>query len=213
MVVQPHEWKQILLKIGQRVEEEKDYLSDLDRVIGDGDHGVSMAIGWTAIKDKLQELENENDLGTICQSVAKAFLNAVGASVGPLYGTAFLRGSQILKGKTTLTEEEIVKFWSAAVAGMQQMGKAEVGDKTMMDTWVPIAAALEHSLRNGEQWPAALDRAVEAGRKGMESTRDMVSNKGRSGRLGDRSKGHIDPGAASALIIFTAFADACKEFH
>ncbi|MDF2958949.1 MAG: dihydroxyacetone kinase, subunit [Paenibacillus sp.] len=211
MSLQSHEWKQILLKIGESIEAEKEYLSELDRIIGDGDHGVSMAIGWMAIREKLTELESEIDLGVVFQSVAEAFLNAVGASVGPLYGTAFLRGSMVAKGKTELNEEEIVKFWSAAVTGIQQMGKAEAGDKTMLDTWLPVAGSLERSLEQGEGLLPSLDGAVEAGRQGMNSTKEMISQKGRSGRLGERSKGHIDPGAASAFIIFSSFVDAYKQ--
>jgi dihydroxyacetone kinase-like protein len=211
LLLQSHEFKQILEQIGEKIEAEKDYLSELDRVIGDGDHGVSMSIGWTAIREKLHELKDERDLGVILQSVAKAFLNAVGASVGPLYGTAFLRGSAVAKGKTELSYTEVVEFWSLAVGGIQHMGKAEVGDKTMLDTWIPIVKSLKVSLEQGEEWQVSLQKAVEAGKQGMNSTKELVSQKGRSGRLGDRSKGHIDPGAASAFVIFSTFVDACKQ--
>ncbi len=205
------EWKRIWLEIGERIEEKKDELCDLDRVIGDGDHGISMAIGWQAIRDDLLRMEKEEDLGALLRSVSRTFLNAVGASVGPLYGTAFLRGSAVLAGKGEASAEDAQRFWIAAAGGIQQMGKAQVGDKTMLDTWIPIAESLGASLDAGEAWETALDKAAEAGRRGMESTRDLVSRIGRSGRLGERSKGHIDPGAASAFVIFSAFADACKR--
>lgn len=200
-----------LNRIADRISERKEYLCDLDRHIGDGDHGVSMDIGWSAIRRKLQELEGERDIGVILLAVSRTFLNAVGASVGPLYGTAFLRGSAVAKGKSVLSGEELAKFWIAAIGGIRQLGKAEPGDKTMVDTWAPIAASLEASLAEGEPWPPdAWDKAVRAGEQGMNATKDLVSRKGRSGRLGDRSVGHIDPGAASAWLIFSAFAEACK---
>ncbi|XID93974.1 dihydroxyacetone kinase subunit DhaL [Paenibacillaceae bacterium WGS1546] len=205
------EWTRILTEIGERIAEKKDELCDLDRVIGDGDHGISMAIGWQAIREDLARLEGEEDLGVLMRSVSRTFLNAVGASVGPLYGIAFLRGSAVLIDRKEAGAEDVMRFWIAAANGIQQMGKAQIGDKTMLDTWLPISESLGASLEAGEAWEAALDRAAEAGRLGMESTRDMVSRIGRSGRLGERSKGHIDPGAASAYVIFSAFADACKR--
>jgi len=205
------DWKRILIEIGERIEEKKDELCDLDRVIGDGDHGISMAIGWQAIREDLARLEGEEDLGVVMRSVSRTFLNAVGASVGPLYGTAFLRGSAVLIDRKEASAEDVMRFWIAAANGIQQMGKAQIGDKTMLDTWLPISVSLESSLETGEAWGPALDKAAEAGRLGMESTRDLVSRLGRSGRLGERSKGHIDPGAASAYVIFSAFANACKR--
>ncbi|MFC4598146.1 dihydroxyacetone kinase subunit DhaL [Cohnella hongkongensis] len=211
MILTGQEWKRILTAIGEKIEAKKEELCDLDRVIGDGDHGVSMAIGWQAIREELARMEREEDFGVLLRSASRTFLNAVGASVGPLYGTAFLRGSAVLIDKKEASIEDVMGFWIAAVNGIQQMGKAQIGDKTMLDTWLPIAEALGASLEAGEAWEPALDKAAEAGRLGMESTRDLVSRIGRSGRLGERSKGHIDPGAASAWLIFSAFVDACKQ--
>lgn len=211
MVLNGWEFKQVFIAVGEAVERNQDELCDLDRVIGDGDHGISMTIGWKAIREQLNKMDGEEDLGVIMRAVSRTFLNAVGASVGPLYGMAFLRGSAELIGKTQATHTDLVRFWIAAVSGVQQMGKAEVGNKTMFDTWAPIAASLDASLQAGEDWEQTMDRAVEAGRLGMSSTRDMVSQIGRSGRLGERSRGHIDPGAASAFLIFTTFADACRK--
>lgn len=211
MILTAKQFKTILLDIVDKIEAEQHYLSELDRNLGDGDHGVTMSIGWWAIKDKLNDLEEENDLGTIFTSISMAFLNAVGASVGPLYGKAFLRGAMAVKGKTELNREDIVDFWSSAVEGIIDMGKARVGDKTMVDTWVPIVNSLKNSLCSGEEWSATLDKAVTAGEQGMLSTKEILSQKGRSSRLGERSLGFIDPGAASAYIIFAAFAKSCKK--
>lgn len=205
------QFKQVLAAIGERVEERKEELCELDRVIGDGDHGISMAIGWQAIRDNLAQLAQEEDIGVVLRSVSRTFLNAVGASVGPLYGIAFLRGSSVLIDKNEAGAEDLMRFWIAAAHGIREMGKAEVGDKTMLDTWIPIANSLEASLQSGEAWEPALDKAAEAGRQGMESTKELVSRMGRSGRLGERSKGHLDPGAASAHLIFATFVEACKQ--
>ncbi|WP_276353824.1 dihydroxyacetone kinase subunit DhaL [Cohnella caldifontis] len=201
----------VLNRIADRISERKEYLCELDRHIGDGDHGVSMDIGWSAIRQKLRELESERDLGALLQAVSLAFLNAVGASVGPLYGTAFLRGSAVAKGKSELSDEELAEFWIAAIGGIRQRGKAEPGDKTMIDAWAPIASSLEASLADDEPWDSAWDKAVRAGERGMNATKDLVSRKGRSGRLGDRSVGHVDPGAASAWLIFSTFVQAHQE--
>jgi dihydroxyacetone kinase-like protein len=211
MSLNADEFKRILRVIAVRIEAESDYLSELDRKIGDGDHGVTMVIGWTAITKKLDELEDENDLGVILKSIAMSFLNAVGASVGPLYGRAFLRGSMVAKEKTVLNDEEIVQFWSAAVTAIVELGKAEVGDKTMVDTWMPIMKSLESSMEQGIPLNASLDIALEAGEAGMNSTKNLLPQKGRSSRLGERAQGHIDPGAASAFIIFATFVDMYKQ--
>lgn len=211
MILTTQDFKRILTAIGERVEANKDELCDLDRVIGDGDHGISMAIGWQAIRDNLSQLAHEDDIGVVLRSVSRTFLNAVGASVGPLYGIAFLRGGSVLIDKKEASAEEVMRFWIAAVNGIREMGKAEIGDKTMLDAWIPIANSLEASLQSGEAWEPALDKAAEAGRRGMESTKELVSRIGRSGRLGERSKGHIDPGAASAHLIFSTFVEACKQ--
>jgi dihydroxyacetone kinase-like protein len=143
--------------------------------------------------------------------MAMTFLNAVGSSVGPLYATAFLRGAAVLQGKTELEEEDVVQFWLAAVRGIQERGKAQVGDKTMLDSWIPAMEALQQARSEGKELLASLESAVSAGEAGMKSTAGLVSQKGRSSRLGERSAGHIDPGAASASLILTAFTEQWRR--
>lgn len=205
------DWRRILLAIAEAIEEKQHELSDLDRVIGDGDHGVSMAIGWKAVRGWLAANAEESDVGVIWQQAAQTFLNAVGASVGPLYGMAFMRGGAELKGCVETDERQLLQFWVTATAAIRQIGKAEPGDKTMVDTWQPIADALAQSLEEQTPWREALARAEEAGQQGMEATKEMVSLKGRSGRLGERSVGYIDPGAASAQLIFTTFVRSATD--
>lgn len=206
MLIKADSFKQALKDIANKIEVEKEYLSELDRAIGDGDHGVTMSIGWKAVVEKLNtDLKEEEDCGEICKVVAKTFLNAVGSSVGPLYATAFLRGSKVLQGKTELNDEDLYKFWISAGKGIQERGKAEVGDKTMWDTISPAVQALEQSYEQGEDFLTGFRKAVASGEEGMKSTKDMISKKGRSSRLGERSLGNQDPGATSAYFILSAF--------
>jgi dihydroxyacetone kinase-like protein len=211
MMITANQLKQALMDIAVRIEQEKDYLSELDRALGDGDHGVTMSIGWQAIVEKLQELEGENNCGEICKAVGMTFLNAVGSSVGPLYATAFLRGGMAIQGKSELNQEDIIRFWVTAINGIQERGKAQPGDKTMMDSWIPAIEALQHANNQGEDLLTCLDEAVTAGEQGMKSTINMLSQKGRSSRLGDRSLGHQDPGATSAYLLLSCFRDSMKS--
>ncbi|WP_159881990.1 dihydroxyacetone kinase subunit DhaL [Paenibacillus puerhi] len=196
----------ILVAIAARMELEQDYLSELDRALGDGDHGVTMSLGWQAIADKAGSFQPE-DCGALLKEAAMAFLNAVGSLVGPLYATAFLRGSAVLQGKSTLTEEDVIAFWTAAVQGIQERGKAQVGDKTMLDTWIPAVESLQKAYSEQKDLAACLQEAALAGERGMTSTKDLLPRLGRSSRLGERALGHQDPGATSAWIILSVFAD------
>lgn len=204
------QWKQLLRAIAEQIESKKDELSELDRAVGDGDHGVTMSLGWQAIVRKLDEHSGE-DCGALLNEVAMSFLNAVGSSVGPLYATAFMRGGAVLKGKAELEDDDIVQFWTMAVQGIQDRGKAKLGDKTMMDAWLPAIDALRLARSEGKGLIDSLDEAVRAGEQGMRATATLVSQLGRSSRLGERSTGHIDPGAASAHLILSAFTEALRE--
>jgi dihydroxyacetone kinase-like protein len=203
------DWKRLLSHIARRIEEQKDDFSALDRAVGDGDHGVTMSLGWQAIARRLDSYEGE-DCGALCKELAMSFLNAVGSSVGPLYATAFLRGAAVLQGKARLAGEDLVQFWLAAVNGIRERGKAQVGDKTMIDAWQPAMEALQEAREAGLGIVESFEAAVAAGERGRDATAALVSQKGRSSRLGDRSVGHIDPGAASAVAILAAFTEALR---
>lgn len=188
------------------METEKDYLCDLDRKLGDGDHGVTMSIGWQAVNEKLNgELMEETDCGKISITVGKTFLDAVGSSVGPLYATGFLRGAKAIRGKSELTDEDLAAFWVAFGNGVQERGQAKVGDKTIIDTLAPAVETLEESFAKSGDFVSAFKEAVAAGKAGMESTKDLISKIGRSSRLGERSVGAQDPGATSAYFILATF--------
>lgn len=213
MILTANDLKKALLNIAQRIETEKDYLSELDRAVGDGDHGVTMSIGWQAICEKLLQMDEAVTCSEMCKVAGMTFLNAVGSSVGPLYATAFLRGSAALQGKTELEEKDVIEFWVAAVNGIQDRGKAQPGDKTMVDAWLPAITALQLARNAGKSLVDCLDDAVKAAEAGMKETANMLSQKGRSSRLGDRSLGHQDPGATSAYFILSSFSESVRLMH
>ncbi|MDY0393349.1 dihydroxyacetone kinase subunit DhaL [Virgibacillus halophilus] len=193
--------------VADLMEKQKDYLCELDRKLGDGDHGVTMSIGWQAVLAQLDStLGEEADCGKLCIQVGKTFLNAVGSSVGPLYATALMRGGKILKGKVAVNEEQLYEFWCAFCHGVKERGQAEIGDKTMVDTLEPAREALEESWQQEQNFQRAFEAAVAAGETGMQSTIALTSKLGRSSRLGERSAGTQDPGATSAFLLLSSFS-------
>lgn len=192
------------------IEKEKDYLCELDRKLGDGDHGVTMSIGWQAVNQKLNnELTSETDCGKISSTIGMTFLNAVGSSVGPLYATGFLRGGKAVAQKSELTDQDLVDYWMAFINGIKERGQAKVGDKTMIDTLDPALDALQASTST--DFLEAFPKAVDAAKKGMNSTADLIAKIGRSSRLGERSIGFQDPGATSAYLILATFLEFVNE--
>ncbi len=183
---------------------ERDNLCQLDGVIGDADHGIAMELGFTAAAKAVGALDPiATDPAAVFNSAAKSFLNAVGASSGPLYATAFMRAGATVKGKASLSESDMLDAFVALAKGIQDRGKAEVGEKTMVDAWAPAAAACENARTQGKTLQVCLAEALKAAEAGREATKAMVASKGRSARLGERSIGHVDPGAASAALIIS----------
>lgn len=206
MTVSGQAFKQYIIKLTELFENEKDTLCELDRKIGDGDHGVTMNIGYQAVKQEINnELQSQNDIAKISVAVGKTFLDAVGSSVGPLYASGYLKGAVAVKNKDNLDDTALYDFWIAFSKGIKARGKAEIGDKTMIDTLEPFFDSLEQSKSKGESFEIGFDKGLIAAKQGMESTKDIISNKGRSKRLGYRSQGHIDPGAMSAYLMLETF--------
>ena len=212
--------KKIMKNIVKELEEKRDYLNRLDGEIGDGDHGRTIANAFKKAQDVLLESESgredearlsgENaDLGTLLKGIGKTIAFSTGAAAGPLYGTAFIEAGKTTEGKEELRLEDWAKLTEAAEAGIIRRGKGKVGEKTMLDTLHPMVEALKEMLAQNKPLKEALTRAKEAAREGMESTREMVSKRGRSSRLGERTKGHIDPGAASTYYIIKAIIENC----
>ncbi|WP_413814217.1 dihydroxyacetone kinase subunit DhaL [Aureimonas sp. Leaf427] len=194
--------------IGTMIETNKGHLSELDGVIGDADHGVTMDIGFSAVREALAALDaSASDPTTVFNTAAKSFLNAVGASSGPLYATAFMRAGAAVKGKASLDRDAMVDAVAAMAKGIQDRGKATRGEKTMVDAWLPGAEAAEAARDAGRPLNACLAAAAAAAEEGAEATKAMMATKGRASRLGERAIGHMDPGAASAALMLKTIAE------
>lgn len=184
-------------------------LAALDGAIGDADHGAAMADGFGAVvRATAEAAAGGAPAGDLFAVAARSFLNAVGATTGPLYASAFLRAGQAFAGMEAIPAGRLADLVPAFAEGIAQRGKARPGDKTMIDAWGPAARA---AAQAGADPVAALSAALGAAEEGREATRAMVASKGRAARLGERSLGHVDPGAASAVLILAALRDAVAE--
>ena len=183
-------------------------LIELDREIGDGDHGENLDRGFQAVKAKFAALPEGSTPGSALKLVATTLISTVGGASGPLLGTAYLKGSQALGDATELDPAAIVAFLTAARDGVVMRGKAEVGDKTMIDAWTPAVDAAAKAAADGKTCTEVLVAAADAAAAGAVSTEPLVAHKGRASYLGDRAVGHRDPGAESSSLIIRAAADA-----
>jgi dihydroxyacetone kinase-like protein len=188
------------------IAENKVYLTELDSAIGDADHGINMDRGFTAVLPKLEGLPGE-DIGVAFRSVGSTLISTVGGASGPLYGTLFLQLGVATAGRTSIGLAEWLTGLEAAVVAMQRLGKAELGDKTMLDALIPACHALSRALSDGVNPSKALDTTVAAAEEGMRATIPLVARKGRASYLGERSAGHQDPGATSVTLLLSAAAD------
>jgi len=211
-VIRSEDAVRIIAHMADKIEENRDYLSELDAAIGDGDHGVSMVKSFRAVREEVERLRGK-DIGTILRGVAMALISAVGGAMGPLFGTAFLRASQIAAGKQEIDLTDLVNMFEAAEAGVRERGKANVGDKTMLDAIHPAVVAIKEAAAKGSSLLAAVERSVAGAEAGMKSTIPLVSKVGRSSRLGERTLGHQDPGATSCYLLLKAFYEALESGH
>jgi dihydroxyacetone kinase len=202
--VTPPIFRAMMIKVGEEIISEKDWLSDLDGIIGDGDHGITMEIGWKAVQSAMEDAPEDETIDGTCKRMAKAFLDAVGASSGPLYATAFLRAGSAVGNRLNLDSGAMAEWIGAASQGIRERGRAEPGDKTMVDAWAPAAAAAQSRASKGASTLETLKAARDAAEEGMQSTAAMESKRGRSAKLGARSVGHVDPGAASTFVMLRA---------
>ena len=197
--------KEVILAVSQVIEEKKLFLTQLDAAIGDGDHGLNMAKGFGAAKEKLEasEMATPSD---VMKAVGMALISKVGGAAGPLYGTAFMNAGKAVAGKEDITLEDFQAMLEAGLEGVKARGKATVGEKTMVDALEPALEALKAAISNGSSTREALDAAVEAAGKGVEYTKTIIATKGRASYLGERSIGHEDPGAMSSYVILQTIA-------
>ncbi len=199
----------IVDKLILAIQEKKQYLSDIDGAIGDGDHGINMNKGFTLCREALDKEPGGFSYGL--QTLGKILMLKIGGSMGPLYGKFFIALGKSLDGKDTLTADDFGAALKAALEGIRTVSQAEVGDKTLMDVLIPAVAAYEKTLTETQNFTTALDAMSKAAIEGRDSTVDMVAKIGRSSRLGERSRGVMDAGSASCCLILETMATSIKE--
>jgi len=184
----------------------QDRLTELDAAIGDGDHGLNMRRGFDKVVEKLPTVADK-DVGAILKASGMTLLSSVGGASGPLYGTFLMRAATEAGAATEIDGDTLVAALEAGLAGVIQRGRAEPGEKTMCDVWRPAIEALRAALAAGESLPRALEITAERAAMAVEETAPMIARKGRASYLGERSVGHVDPGAASSALLLKALSD------
>ena len=192
---------QIVLDLVDTINENRAYLSEIDGAIGDGDHGINMSKGFTLCGDALRAEPQLPGLAEGLDVLAMTLLEGIGGSMGPLYGSFFMGLAETLSGKETLDAPLFGEALAAGVAGVETVGSAKVGDKTLIDTLVPARDAYQAALAGGADFNAALTAMIEAAEKGWKSTKDLQARIGRASRLGERSIGVLDAGSTSCFLL------------
>ncbi len=208
-IVKNKNGREILLSMVKAIQENKQYLGDVDGLIGDGDHGMNMNKGFTMYGEQLGDRETSFtdglfDLGTV-------LINKIGGSMGPIYGTIFMDMAEKAEDVEDITLGVFADMLEAGLEGLYGIVGARPGDKTLVDTLYPALQALKLADKEGKSFAQSLDDMKAAAEKGKESTKDLVAKFGRSARLGERSRGVLDAGAASCCIILKAMADGMKK--
>jgi dihydroxyacetone kinase-like protein len=199
-----------LHRMADVIDENKKRLTKLDAAIGDADHGINMDRGFKSILKKVPSVEDK-DAGTILKTAGMALVSSVGGAGGPLYGTAFMQAGMAVAGKYELEARDILAALDSALKGVVMRGKANLGDKTMVDAITPAVEAMREALENGAGTVEALDEAAAAAKQGMTDTIPMLAKKGRASYLGERSIGHQDPGATSSYLLIQTMADVAGQ--
>lgn len=199
-----------LYHCGEIFSKESDYLTGLDREIGDADHGLNMHRGFSKVVEKLPAIADK-DIGFILKNTGMTLLSNVGGASGPLFGTFFIRAAQVTQAHQSLSLDELYQMMREGADGVVNRGKAEPGDKTMCDVWLPVVESLRQSSEQNLSVPAALDAAAIQAETSAQSTITMQARKGRASYLGERSIGHQDPGATSVMFMIQMLAAAAKE--
>lgn len=196
----------VIVAVGEKIESEKDFLTELDNVIGDGDHGINMARGFQKVIEKLPTVADK-DIGTILKTVGMTLVSTVGGASGPLYGTAFMKAGMEVAGKDNMDLEDFLKCMDAAIGGVKLRGKGEKGEKTMLDSMIPAYDAMVQAKEEGASVKDAFAAGVSAAKEGVEYTKTIIATKGRASYVGERSIGHQDPGATSFTDILEVISE------
>ena len=211
MSVTIKEVTEVIINIAKAIELNKQYLTDLDAAIGDADHGSNMNKGFMAVREKLTG-GSFKDIGEVLKVTGMTLVSIVGGASGPLYGTAFMKAGMKGAGKETITLQDFLEMFNDAIDGVKLRGKAELGDKSMIDVLVPAYEVLKESREAGESSLEAFRKAAEKAMTAMEGTKNIPARKGRASYLGERSIGHQDPGATSSyLMINTIYEYLLKK--
>lgn len=210
MNIEKHHITKWLSLCAQSYQDNQDMLTDLDRDIGDADHGLNMNRGFKKVAESLPTLENQN-IAAMFKNTGMNLLSSVGGASGPLYGTLFIRSSAAIGAREQLSFAELIDVLQAGVDGVISRGKAEPGDKTMCDVWLPTLAATKAAQPNEENALMLLEEMVSIAEKSAVATIEMQAKKGRASYLGERSIGHQDPGATSSLLMIKALRQAIIE--
>jgi phosphoenolpyruvate---glycerone phosphotransferase subunit DhaL len=189
-----------LQRFATKIEQNKEYLTELDAAIGDADHGINMERGFKKLLIQLPTIANK-DIGSILKSVSMTLIASIGGASGPLYGTFFLRASSAVADKDELDEQDMVDMLRAGLNGVIERGKTQLGDKTMLDVLFPAVTAFEKAVDEKKVMRDAMGQALAAAEQAMKDTALMQAKKGRASYLGDRSIGHQDPGATSCYLM------------
>lgn len=191
-------------------DENQQFLTDLDRDLGDSDHGVNLNRGFKIVADNLPVVEKQN-IATILKNTGMTLHSNVGGASGPLYGTLFVRAAATVGTREQLSFDQLIDSLKNGVDGIVSRGKAGVGEKTMCDVWLPVLEVAKAQLAAGSPVETALDKMVETAGKGVVATIEMQALKGRASNLGERSIGHQDPGATSSLMMIKALAQVLNS--
>lgn len=202
---------EILNKISKVIDENKVFLTELDAAIGDGDHGLNMSKGFTAVKEKIKD-DNGSNIGDTLKKTGMALVSNVGGAAGPLYGTAFMKAAVAVNGKESVDINDFIKMLEEALAGIKMRGKAQLGEKTMIDAIEPALEALKSSVTSGLGTVEALKKSKDAALEGVENTKKIIATKGRASYLGERSIGHQDAGATSSYLILNTIYEEVSKF-
>ena len=196
---------EIIEKISDEIIKNEEYLTELDREIGDGDHGVNLARGFSEIKNQLVNFK-DLPISDVFTKMGMILLTKVGGASGAIYGTAFMSAGTYLKEKTEF-DNQVLGTLNSMIEGIQRRGKAVLGEKTMLDTIMPTYNFLEKSFNEGKNLKDIKVELIEVAKSSMEATKDIIATKGRASYLGERSVGHIDPGAMSSYLMIKTICE------
>jgi len=198
----------VIYELTEVIRQNRDYLSEIDGATGDGDHGVNMSKGFTMCRERLEGRADSIGFAGAVDVLGDVLFSEIGGSMGPLYGSFFMEIAENVRGRERVGGEDYLEMLKAGLDGITSIVPTKLGDKTLLDVLIPSVGAFEAALREGGDFPAALEALKETARSRREATKDMVAKVGRASRLGERSRGFYDAGATSCELILVSMADS-----